>query len=331
MSASSGRGQAAGGREIGASDDKQRTLFPQVRGNYGWSRKCAESLAKVGVAGSNPVVRSKNSRRTCRSAVRHRDRRCAFEHVRFRAQAAVRLCGPALWDSSASSTRAMYSRRRPDSDLAVERHDGERLRVGVSGTIATGSNTTLCTSTVDTLTAMVHSIDPQYRTKGASWLKADGTLSTIRKFRTGLGGSLGAYAFPVVFTPSPTAGIPGGLPDLLLGFRSIATRTSGRSADGRCAHRHEGHEHPVPEHRMIERRPAVDERIHGGGLEILARRIRERESRPTRKDKLVTERQVVRQTSRTRDISTIAPGAIADGIEAVRRLLALHELRRTPS
>jgi len=50
VNASSGRGQAAGGRKTGANDDKQRTLFPQVRGNYGWSRKCAESLAKVVLA-----------------------------------------------------------------------------------------------------------------------------------------------------------------------------------------------------------------------------------------------------------------------------------------
>ena len=53
--------QAVGARETALTDDNQREGFRRSARITAVPRACTESFAKVGVAGSNPVVRSKQS------------------------------------------------------------------------------------------------------------------------------------------------------------------------------------------------------------------------------------------------------------------------------
>jgi hypothetical protein len=129
-----GREWAAGGRKTGANDDNRRTHSSQVSSDQGRSSKCAASLAKVGVAGSNPVVRSKEDVRSAGQrpfgAAASRSRQS-----RSRAQAAVRPRRYSLPSFEEMARLVCAPRSRVQVvDRRLVRHRLGRLRAAQSDT-----------------------------------------------------------------------------------------------------------------------------------------------------------------------------------------------------
>ena len=92
--------------------------------------------------------------------------------------------------------------------------NGVMTAVTGSGTIATGG--TLIGPTMDKLLDLTYSVPNQYRMSGnAGFLMHDNTAASVRKLRSGSGGTLDNY----LWQPSPTVGMAGGQPDSLLGYR----------------------------------------------------------------------------------------------------------------
>jgi len=91
---------------------------------------------------------------------------------------------------------------------------GVMTAVTGAGTVATGGS--LIGPTFDKLIDLVYSVPNQYRMSGnAGWLMHDQTAASIRKLRSGAGGTLDNY----IWQPSPTVGLAGGQPDALFGYR----------------------------------------------------------------------------------------------------------------
>jgi len=79
--------------------------------------------------------------------------------------------------------------------------------VGVTAANATSQVTAV---TFDSLVALQHSLNPAYRRAGARWMFADATLRIIRQLKDG-------QSRPI-FIPGYETGVPGGMPDSLLGY-----------------------------------------------------------------------------------------------------------------
>jgi HK97 family phage major capsid protein len=79
--------------------------------------------------------------------------------------------------------------------------------VGVTAANATSQVTAV---TFDSLVALQHSLDPAYRRSGARWMFADATLRIIRQLKD-------SQNRPI-FIPGYETGVPGGMPDSLLGY-----------------------------------------------------------------------------------------------------------------
>lgn len=90
--------------------------------------------------------------------------------------------------------------------------NGVMTAITGAGTIATGGS--LIDPTFEKLIDLVYSVNGNYRARGAEWLMNDLTTGVIRKVRDGAGGTTGAF----IWQPSPTVGLSGGQPDLLLGY-----------------------------------------------------------------------------------------------------------------
>lgn len=104
--------------------------------------------------------------------------------------------------------------RKIDTDLVTGsgtgKPNGIMTAIGGAGTIFTGGS--LLTGTVENLIDLQYSVNDAYR-ENAAWLMKDSTAGTIRKFRDGGGGTVGAF----LWEPSLTAGIQNGQPDRLFG------------------------------------------------------------------------------------------------------------------
>ncbi len=75
---------------------------------------------------------------------------------------------------------------------------GTTASLGASGAVA-----------YDNLVTLQHSVDPAYRQRGREWMMHDSTLREVRKLKDG-------QSRPI-FVPGYEAGVPGGMPDTLLG------------------------------------------------------------------------------------------------------------------
>lgn len=78
-----------------------------------------------------------------------------------------------------------------------------------SGVVAANATSQVTAVTYDSLVNLQHSVDPAYRA-GAVFMMNDATVGVIRKIKDSSG-------MPI-FTPGYQQGVPGGLPDTLLGF-----------------------------------------------------------------------------------------------------------------
>lgn len=76
------------------------------------------------------------------------------------------------------------------------------------GVTAANSTSQVTAVTYDSLVALQHSVDPAYR-RAASWMFADSTLRIIRQIKDG--------SNRPIFVPGYEMGVPGGMPDTLLG------------------------------------------------------------------------------------------------------------------
>lgn len=81
-----------------------------------------------------------------------------------------------------------------------------------SGKVGTTGQT--LTVIYDDLVDLQHSVDPAYRRLGAAFMMADSSLKVIRKIKDSQGRP--------IFVPGYEAGVPGGVPDTLLGSPIIA-------------------------------------------------------------------------------------------------------------
>jgi HK97 family phage major capsid protein len=96
--------------------------------------------------------------------------------------------------------------------------------VGASeGVIAANSTSQVTAITYDSLVNLQHSLDPAYR-NGARFMMNDASVSVIRKIKDG--------SSRPIFNPGYDVGVPGGLPDTLLGFpitvnQDMATMAAG--------------------------------------------------------------------------------------------------------
>ena len=81
------------------------------------------------------------------------------------------------------------------------------------GTVVTGG-TTLAQAAItpEKLIDLISTVNDSYQ--GKAWLTSQSTAGTVRKIRDGAGGTTGAF----IWQPSPTVGLIGGQPDLLLGY-----------------------------------------------------------------------------------------------------------------
>jgi HK97 family phage major capsid protein len=85
---------------------------------------------------------------------------------------------------------------------------------GSAGTIATGGSLILgpAGAVVEKLIDVQYGVNSRYRSNG-EWLVNDATAATMRKLRSGAGGTLDNF----LWSPSPTAGLINGTPDTFLG------------------------------------------------------------------------------------------------------------------
>ncbi len=96
--------------------------------------------------------------------------------------------------------------------------DGSSKPQGYYIPVGSGTNTPVTTGgsliapTVENWIQTQYSINDQYRSK-AAWLMADVTAGTIRRYRDGVGGTVGAF----LWEPSLTNGLQNGTPDRFLG------------------------------------------------------------------------------------------------------------------
>lgn len=83
------------------------------------------------------------------------------------------------------------------------------VSVGATVGVTAANGTSQVTAvTYDSLVALQHSLDPEYR-RNARWMFADATLRAIRQLKDG-------QSRPI-FVPGYETGVPGGMPDTLLG------------------------------------------------------------------------------------------------------------------
>ena len=84
------------------------------------------------------------------------------------------------------------------------------VTAAATGFTAAAASSQVTAVTYDSLIELVHSIDPAYRQPDCNWMFADSTLKGIRKIKD-------AQARPI-FVPGYETGVPGGSPDMLLGY-----------------------------------------------------------------------------------------------------------------
>jgi predicted phage gp36 major capsid-like protein len=95
------------------------------------------------------------------------------------------------------------------------------VTAATTGYTAANSTSQVTAITYDSLVDLQHSVDPAYReTRACKWMMNDASLKVLRKMKDGSGRP--------IFVPGYEVGVPGGMPDTLLGSRSSSTRTSPR-------------------------------------------------------------------------------------------------------
>jgi HK97 family phage major capsid protein len=83
---------------------------------------------------------------------------------------------------------------------------------GTNAPITSGGS--LIAPSVEKYIDLVYSVNDEARNNGASWLMKDSVAGTLRKYRDGSGGTVGAF----LWQPSLTAGLVAGQPDTFLGY-----------------------------------------------------------------------------------------------------------------
>lgn len=102
------------------------------------------------------------------------------------------------------------------ADTALTIGGGSSAPNGIitAGSVSKVTGGTITPPTVEHFIDLQHTLVDEYRSSpSCAWLMNDSTVGTVRKYRDGAGGTVGAF----LWQPSLTNGIQGGTPDMFLG------------------------------------------------------------------------------------------------------------------